>query len=112
MKGLATRQEVKVASWVDEFKARKTSGMSVKKWCIHRGYSESNYYYHLRIIQLTTKKPEEPRFALLPALPTSEGNEETKFGDKVIVRYGEYSVEIPDGFSRQTILAIMEGLKC
>lgn len=49
-------------------------------------------------------------FPLLPA-PTPEVREGKVTRERIIAKYGEHSTEIPNGFSRQTILAIMEGLK-
>ena len=111
MESLELKSAEIIQSWHDEIEARKSSGMGIKEWCNHRGYPESRYYYHLRMVRRTKKEKEEPSFALLPA-PTSEVREGKVTQDKVIVKYREYSVEIPDRFSRQTILAIMEGLKC
>ncbi|NLZ71208.1 MAG: hypothetical protein GX909_01725 [Clostridiaceae bacterium] len=111
-------KNTKLQIWYEEMKEKENSGMTVKEWCQYRGYSLSNFYkYQKKVRQAIDEKlnqMEEPtQFAALP-IPKTENlpSHAPETSTKIILRQDNLELEIPDGISREIILALLEGLKC
>lgn len=109
------KRNAKLQSWYEDIEERKSLNMSVEEWCKSRGYAKSTYYFRQRKVFLAleeqlNRKEASVEFAALPA--PEEERSQNRPEEKIVLRRGELILEIPDGTSRETILAILDGMKC
>jgi len=109
------KRNAKLQSWYEDIEERKSRKMSVEDWCQYRFCSQSTYYYRQqKVLQALdaqlNKQESQVEFAALPApLETKLANFSE---EKIVLRLGDLVLEILDGTSRETILALLAGMKC
>ena len=86
--------------WVENIKACKSSGMTVKAWCESNNVNVKSYYYWLRKLreELCEIVPN-----VVPVCNISSSN-------TVVIRSGNITAEIPDGTSAETINAVVKAV--
>ena len=103
--------------WYEEMQEKENSGMAVKDWCQYRGYSPANFYKHQKqvrgaIDEKLNQTEESAQFVALPIPKESVSPRVSDANTKIILRQDNLELEIPDGTSREIILALLEDLKC
>ena len=109
------KRNAKLQSWYEDIEERKSRNMSIEDWCQYRFYSKSTYYYrqhkvHQALDAQLNKQESQVEFAALPAPLEAEPANFSE--EKIVIRLGEQVLEIPDDTSRETILALLAGMKC
>ena len=109
------KRNAKLQSWYEDMEERKSRNMTILEWCEYRGYSKSTYHIRQRKVlkaleEQLNKKDTPVEFAALPA--PEEVKSPVLMKEKVVLRLKDLTVEIPDGTSKETILALMAGMKC
>lgn len=96
------KQAIREAEWTDRIRECRNSGMLVTEWCKQNGINPKTYYYHLRRVwaKLCEQVP----------VPVGQMNEPAKAA--VTIHRGDWSVEIANGTSIETIEALIRALKC
>ena len=105
--------QVRLEHWAKVLRERKSSGLSIRRWCRENGVNEKTYYYWQRKLResvcenLNGEVPEP----LLPAtfaqvrMPESE-----TFGAKMVIRLNGAEVEIHGDMPADTVDAALNAL--
>ncbi|NLC26128.1 MAG: hypothetical protein GX777_05870 [Fastidiosipila sp.] len=109
------KRNAKLQSWYEDIEERKSRKMSVEDWCQYRFCSKSTYYYRQqKVLQALdaqlNKQESQVEFTALPAPIEAEPVNFSE--EKIVLGLGERVLEIPDGTSREIILALLAGMKC
>lgn len=97
------KREFKAKQWTEAINACRSSGMTVKDWCMENNINPKSYYYHLR--RLREKVCEQ---AAVPVILPSESHRET-----ITIRNAAgITVEIPVNAETITLEAVIRALKC
>lgn len=108
-------REVKLNQWTEIIRECRSSNQSVRSWCIEHDIDEKRYYYwHRKIRELACNSLETP-------VLTDENKREfaqiqppvsfQQIVPAIKLYIGEFTVEISDGMSQETISYVLNGIK-
>jgi hypothetical protein len=124
----AIKHAAKLSEWQERIQACRTSGIPVKTWCEKNNISIKSYYRweRLYMAEASNRAGNE---ALLPEsagqlvridpdqLPDKEGTiapvtaAEVRTNNRITLRYGSMSLEMPAGIGITEIAALMKALE-
>lgn len=114
------KRRARATEWMGHIREQQESGLSVRSWCEARGFTESRYYYWLRIIRtaaieqaeqaaqggaLVRVEPERLRSAT-PNVPVGMAEDQ----GYITIRYGKAAVELPAGTPVSVIGELLKAL--
>lgn len=115
-----TKRQARVTEWVERIQDQKSSGLTVKDWCVAQGIGEGRFYYWLKLVRelaierseqaaqsatLIKVEPERLPSAISP-LSTVAGNQQTC----IVIRHGCATVELPQGTSITAVAELLKAL--
>ncbi|NLJ94102.1 MAG: hypothetical protein GX326_01210 [Clostridiaceae bacterium] len=114
------KRNARLQQWYQDIKVRLSQGVTIEDWCGHLGISVATYYYRQQQVNQALEKrlAEEAssvEFGSLPepkAIPEETSATKARLSSSIMIKKSDLQVEIPDGISRETILSLLEGLKC
>ncbi len=124
----AIKHAAKLSEWQERILACRSSGIPVKRWCEENNISIKSYYRWERLC-MAEASSRDGNAALLPGstgqlvriepdqLPEKEGaitpemESETTSNDRITLRYGSMSVEMPVGVEITKIATLMKALE-
>ncbi len=107
--------EIKLNQWTEIIRECRSSGQSVRSWCIEHDVNEKRYYYWLR------KAREQACNSI--EYPVSTDENKCEFAQiqppvsyqqvvpTIKLHIGKIIVEISDGISQETISYVLNGIK-
>lgn len=107
--------EIKLKQWTEIIRECRSSGQPVRSWCIEHDVDEKRYYYWLRKIrEQACNSMEHPVLADENKCEFAQIQPTVSFRQVVPVikiYIGEFTVEIFDGMSQETISYVLNGIR-
>lgn len=125
---VSMRHMARLTEWRQRIKACRMSGMPVSAWCAENHISSKTYYRWERLCLAEVSWDESTAAQVTGALPESEPDgrlvkidphqlqdaaekcEETQREDRITLRYGNLSVEMPCGTPVAQLAELMKAL--
>lgn len=115
MKNLDAQRLSKLSQWRERILARSESGHSIRRWCKENGFTDQQYYYwHRQVRDAQLELPPEPSCQLLKieaAIAKSSSVNTDVSKDKIIVKQGHLTIELPVGIGASFVIDLLRGLE-
>ena len=115
MKDLDAQRLSKLSQWRERILARSESGHSIRQWGKENGFTDQQYYYwHRQVRDAQLELPPAPPCQLIKveaaiAKSSSVNADVTK--DRIIVKQGHLTIELPVGIGASFITDLLRGLE-
>ena len=102
------KHQEKLREWRVSVAECRSSGMSVRQWCQEQKVHPTTYYkWEREVLRPDEQSKPSKAFVELPA-PKMKGNVYERIAT---IRYGDFSVDVCAGTSKQELMDIMEVLR-
>lgn len=98
--------------WRDRIEECRQSGLSIKAWCSQNGLKNTTFHYWVK--KLKTLEHQEAganTFAEVVLLPETRNNTKCLVKAELSLSYGNFSINIPDGFNPTTLTELVKVLQ-
>jgi len=99
---LAIRDEYRAQTWAMLIQECKTSGMTNREFCLHRGVSEKSFYYWQRKLREQIVETTMPQLVPLDA-PTPV--------EQLYIQYRGSELKLPVGVDMDSVAAILRSIQ-
>lgn len=106
--------EMRLMQWAPIVRECRSSGMTVKSWCLENNINEKQFYYWQRRVREevyeTLKKTEiqdQPNFVQLPA-PVDPSRNTSVFMADMIVHIGNNMLELSNNVSEELLSKVLK----
>ena len=103
------KNELLMKEWAAMVRECRSSGLTVKDWCMNNGINIKTYYYRLKRVRnfICDHKPEHNDIVPVP-METIPNNDT----QQIKITTANISVELPASIQPQLLKTAIEGLKC
>ena len=104
--------------WAEMVRTCRSSGLTVKEWCLNNGINIKTYYYRLKSVRdficdnklvNITDDCSSAHHDIVPVLVNPAADNDTQ---QIKITTSNISVELPANIQPQLLKAAIEGLKC
>lgn len=99
------KKQVQLNEWAEMIRVCKSSGMSVRRWCIENGINQKTYYYRQRRVRefLCEEHRDIVPLACDVTMPESQD---------IKIQSGNMNISMPCSVSPKMLSVAIEALKC
>ena len=104
-KVVTIRKQVRLEEWAEMVRARRNSGLSVRRWCTENGVNQKTYYYRLQKVREFFCEEHHDIVPLAYDVPTPASSD-------IKIQSGNMNISMPCSISPEILSAAIEALKC
>ena len=103
------KNELLMKEWAAMVRECRSSGLTVKDWCMNNGINIKTYYYRLKRVRNFICDSLSVQHDIVPVPMETIPNNDTQ---QIKITTANISVELPASIQPQLLKTAIEGLKC
>ena len=99
------KKEVQLREWAEMVRVCRSSGLSVRRWCMENGVNQKTYYYRLRRVREFLCEEHRDIVPIACDIPAPVSSD-------IKIQSGNMNITMPCSISPEMLSAVIEALKC
>ena len=99
------KKQVQLREWAEMVRACRSSGISVRRWCMENGVNQKTYYYRLRKVREFFCEDHRDIVPVTCNIPVTAPAD-------IKIQSGNMNITMPSTVSSEILTATIEALKC